>query len=96
MANGPPRAQSKVMPSILRRFGHTLVVGDMVVSLKEYAVSVNQGGTADILFVLGKISIFAFLVRAIFVLRRKNYVIQTMAKLLSLREKCKIQNDKLD
>ena len=63
LPNGPRRAQSKGDdPEYSATCGHTSVAGDMLVSRRAHGETVNQGGTADIIFyeftVLDRIVIF--------------------------------------
>lgn len=63
-SNGPLRAQSKagVPAEYSATCGHTSVAGDMLVSRRAHGETVNQGGTAEIIFyeftVLDRIIIF--------------------------------------
>ena len=62
-SNGPRRAQSKGdVPEYSATWGHTSVAGDMLVSRRAHGETVNQGGTAEIIFdeftVLDRIIIF--------------------------------------
>lgn len=47
-------SEKQNLPSILQRERIRQLRKDMLVSYQEYRITVNQGGTADILFVLGK------------------------------------------
>ena len=63
LPNGPRRAQSKGdVPEYSATCGHTSVAGDMLVSRRAHGETVNQGGTAEIIFyeftVLDRIVIF--------------------------------------
>ena len=63
LPNGPRRAQSKGDdPEYSATCGHTSVAGDMLVSRRAHGETVNQGGTAEIIFdeftVLDRIIIF--------------------------------------
>ena len=47
LSNGPRRAQSKAMPSILRRRAYVSCRGYVGIPLSVRLTAVNQGGTAD-------------------------------------------------
>ena len=49
-SNGPRRVQSKALAEYSATYGHTSVVGDMMVSRKVHGTAVNQGGTANRLY----------------------------------------------
>ena len=73
LPNGPRRAQSKGdVPEYSATCGHTSVAGDMLVSRRAHGETVNQGGTAEIIFyeftVLDRIVIFC---QGLFLLYRK-------------------------
>lgn len=55
LSNGPLRAQSKAMPSILRRRGRRYMPGICWYLAKRAGFPANQGGTAILRFVLDSI-----------------------------------------
>lgn len=55
LSNGPLRAQSKALPSILRRQGRRYMPGICLYPAKRAGFPANQGGTATVRFVLDSI-----------------------------------------